>query len=117
MSYWTHVNGTVRFDYLEFTGDGPFDDDFSKYDIPEGSEGPLEYNFDAYDTDEDDDGSIRHGQLTVWGDLRDFDTANQQEVVEFLTKCTTGRSVRQGVCQINDDVFVYGEEKGWQKVH
>lgn len=125
MSYWTQVNGSIRFDSLPFT-DGGFDTDFgntctfdssdeewSNCTVPLGSEGSLQYKFVPY---ENDDHSITCGSLAIWGDLRGFEEEEHPKIIEWLNDISKNRIVRSGVCTINGKVYLYDEHsegKGW----
>lgn len=96
MSAWTHISGMVRMsgsgtvgcnptlgpttiEYPEFDGDHT---DYSKYEeawrqaekagTPCGSEGSVQWSW----TSNEKDSSVIAGHFSIWGDLRDFESAD-----------------------------------------
>jgi len=94
MSVWTHVAGVARFDCLRFSADEPtvdwdsifgkeiqYEDDWGAWDdfevnphhyMPAGSEGSLQKTV----WENPDTSCIASYTVTVFGDLRDYDSAD-----------------------------------------
>jgi hypothetical protein len=126
MSYWTHINGAIRFDMVRvfevgkikdyhFGNTCDFDDSkevWDACDVPCGQEGSLQYKYVPY---KNDDACITAGSLVIWGDLRGFEKEDQPKIIEWLNQCCTkyndqGLCVRDGVVQINELIYAYEEE-------
>ena len=102
MSQWTHVAGCIRIDDLDSIMYGTsamsrIAEAFKVYPLPEGSEGPLQVRI--IETREHES-SLSWGLAYVWGDLRDYD--NAQEVFAWAEEVCEQLSVRQ--CAILVDV-------------
>lgn len=117
MSCWTHVEAVFRIDdFAPFNHKTDFDSVFgkeclwetgdfkdaikhpSKY-LPMGSEGSLQKSVWT----NPDHGSLAMYVVTVWGDLRDFDSAD--EIEKWFRKCCSKFkfTLRQAVCDIKID--------------
>jgi len=81
MSQWTHVAGVFRIDHVVIRESHA--DVFKKLQIwldvnlPYGSEGPLQYALNYSGDEGPGHSSAWWGELTFWGDLRDFDDVNR----------------------------------------
>jgi hypothetical protein len=85
MSAWTHVVGCIRVDGISFLGVsvqkleqvlGPictFENWRDDSTLPRGSEGGLQYRVIEYDK------GLPWVSIPIWGDLRDFDSADEIE--------------------------------------
>lgn len=133
MSTWTHVAGVARFDCLRFSADEPrinWDDIFGKeiqyeddwdawcdYEVnphhymPAGSEGSLQKTI----WENPDIHCIASYTVTVFGDLRDYDSAD--DIIEWFKNAldNSGLSVRNAVIMAETDcsnpkTYVYGGE-------
>lgn len=112
MSQWTHVAGCIRIDSLgggditkiyelvdKFGRTCQFDDTpeiWERCNVPCGSEGSLQYKISR--TGEKD--SLDWGLVVIWGDLRDFDDAD--EILQWLEKACAGKMIRG--CAVKIDV-------------
>ena len=134
MSYWTTINGSIRFDAIPCVDDpikpmrtdfgntcnfGDSDEVWDKCNVPCGSEGSLHYKLVSYDEKD----CITNSTLVIWGDLRDFEVSDHHEIIEWLTRITDDDElmIRSGVIQLNDRVFVYrddslGEYGTWEEM-
>jgi len=98
MSILTHVSGSIRFDGLPGVSPVPdcgiacsFTDTSEQWDkcnIPCGSEGSL-----TISTWKDPSGSAALYTVTIFGDLRDYDDA--QEIIDYFKRITKRQAVRQ----------------------
>jgi len=107
MSIWTHVNGNIRFDGIEYNNLPKVDD----YDTPRGSEGPLEYHYQIVGT------GFVMANLTIWGDLRDYDDV--EEIIDWIKNITKNALVRSGVIEINAEnrdskILMYYGDYEWE---
>jgi hypothetical protein len=105
MSVWAHVVGCIRIDGIKQLGAdtrkiesalGPmctFDEWNDASTLPKGSEGGLQYRIIEYDT------GMPWVAIPIWGDLRDFDNANEIETWWLKTLPALG-TVRDAVLQI-----------------
>jgi len=87
MSQWTHVVGCIRVDGIPGMGDGRtldsikailgpedlFDAPNEDCTLPTGSEGSLQYRIVEYDS------GMRWLAITIWGDLRSYDSIDEIE--------------------------------------
>ncbi len=101
MSVWTHVNVAIRFDGLpgivpqakpDLGKTCKWDDDGDAWDactVPCGSEGSLQNSMVEYG------GGLPWLAAQIWGDLRDYDDAN--EIVAYLNRICEGQQIRDGV--------------------
>lgn len=131
MSNWTHVAGVIRVDYIKWDEDTP-ELDFDKligkechdYDtfvdadkhpelyLPMGSEGSLQKSVWI----NPDDSCCPRYVVSIFGDLRDHDSAD--EIIEwFKNKCESlGGKVRQATITVYNvyhgtKSYTYGEER------
>lgn len=84
-----------------------------KCDVPCGSEGSLFYHV----VENPSQSSISAYTLTIWGDLRDYDDA--EEICQYIYNITKDKMVRSGILEIHveyREVSVYryvDDEKNW----
>lgn len=111
MSIWTHINGCIRIDGIpsimdvsdnkmkeilgstcEYESSGAERD---ACNVPCGSEGSMQYKLIGAGT------GLILWTVPVWGDLRDYDDA--QEVTDWFNRVTqkSGLIIRDAVLQIN----------------
>ena len=131
MSIWTHVAGVMRVDYIKWDEDEPeldfdkllgkechdydFFEDADKHPelyLPMGSEGSLQKSIWI----SPDDSYVDRYTVSIFGDLRDHDSAD--EIIEwFKSKCELlGGKVRQGTITVYNEYYgaksyTYGEEE------
>lgn len=124
MSNWTHVAAVFRIDDLAFTDNRPdldkvfgkeciWGDDFSAFCrehdkqrehpedyLPMGSEGSLHKSV----WENPDDSAAAHWTVTVWGDLRDHE--NAEEIETWFRGCCNQLKfwLRQAVLTVTNDV-------------
>ena len=111
MSVWTHVAGVIRVDAIRCIGEQPDfnkifvrelwnEDTFGACNMPKGSEGSLDFRV----VENPDKDSMAAYTVVVFGDLRDFGSANMQEIEDWwervLKQCGM---VRQAVLQIQPE--------------
>jgi len=109
MSSWANIAGVIRFDALDREKQHPkkflgntccFDDEQSvwdKCDVPRGSEGSLQY--EIYENPIESSLAAYH--VLFYGDLRDKGEEILEEMQKYLDRISIGRSVRQGIFEIN----------------
>ena len=121
MSVWTHVAGVVRIDAIRFdpndipdfdsifgkewTFDDMWDDThvYTEFEenpnmfMPSGSEGSLQKS--AWINP--DRNCIASYVVTIFGDLRDYDTPN--EIIEWFKECCEKVSVRQAIITVKTE--------------
>ena len=121
MSVWTHVAGVIRIDAIRFDPNNipdfdaifgkewTFDDmwdnepvyiEFERFPerfMPNGSEGSLQKSVWV----NPDRSSMASYVVTIFGDLRDYDTPNA--VAEWFEECCEKVSVRQAVIAIETE--------------
>lgn len=131
MSIWTHIAGVARFDCLRFSADEPlvnwdsifgkeiqYEDDWgawcdyeanSQNYMPAGSEGSLQKTI----WENPDMHCIASYTVTVFGDLRDYDSAD--DIIEWFKKAlaNSGLPVRNAVIVAETEcgkpkTYVYG---------
>ncbi len=115
MSQWTHVNGSIRVDYLQidesddhlvklikskFGNIANWEDDDKAWEnctVPCGSEGSLKYSVELTG----DRSNLARIRVQVWGDLRDYGSDEEcEKIVDWLNKSCVGLAVRNGVFEI-----------------
>jgi hypothetical protein len=127
MSQWTHVAAVIRIDDLciddrppEFpdvgnmAAYGDSAETWARCDIPRGSEGSLQHTVWRNPKEN----HVSAYTVTVWGDLRDYD--NEEEIVAYLERITSGRTVRAGIAEIDTEgraaTVVQHTDDGWVKL-
>lgn len=118
MSFWTHVNGAIRFDYV---GDrklikkkdlgiiSTFENWKEETDMPCGSEGSLEYRI----IETNPPHNMARQTVVFWGDLRGFE--NDAELIAYFERIIEGRCIRSGVIHIDGQkkfILLYKSELG-----
>lgn len=121
MSIWTHVNASIRIDSLRFEDSSKinFEDLLivSTYEnpnpatnLPCGSEGSLEWSL----WENPSESSLAAYTLSIFGDLRDYDSQNQSKLIDWWKKLLKNFSVRQAVLQVEfedeESCHIYNEE-------
>ena len=118
MSYWTHVNGSIRVDSTPLkTKDvkGLFKtckfnsplEDWEACNVPRGSEGSIQvllhFNPDRYEA--------CRITMTIYGDLRGFEESQHHEIIEWINGIIKDNdmSVRDGVLTLNEKTYRYNE--------
>lgn len=107
MSIWTHVNASIRIDALRFE-DSPkinFEDLLivSTYEnpnpatnLPCGSEGSLKWSLWR----NSDESCLFSNTLNIFGDLRDYSSENESELIDWWKKLLKNFHVRQAILQV-----------------
>jgi len=126
MSIWTHVCGIIRIDSVPKMDKlwikeikeklGGYN---SPVKTPTGSEGDkIEYKIEIVG----EKNSLNRGIIYIWGDLRDFDVTNFQEIRDWLDRIDELSNcwIRQGVVRIedsNDNLVVLNWEGIWKIIY
>lgn len=118
MSYWTHVNGSIRVDSVQLKNkeikalfktckfDSPFEE-WEDCNVPRGSEGSLQvllhFNSSKYEA--------CRVTMTIYGDLRGFEESRHHEIIEWINGIIKDNdmSVRDGVLTLNNKTYRYNE--------
>lgn len=118
MSYWTHVNGSIRVDSVQLKNkeikalfktckfDSPFEE-WEDCNVPRGSEGSLQvllhFNSSKYEA--------CRVIMTIYGDLRGFDESRHHEIIEWINGIIKDNDmfVRDGVLTLNGKTYRYNE--------
>jgi len=129
MRIWTHINASIRLDNTHFdekykpnlgpSTDSIYENGDKEYDgiIPCGSEGSLKYNI-WYGKGE---GNVADCTVSIFGDLRDYD--NVEEILNYFTNITKGKSVRSGILEIDlphkydYQIYKYVLQKHWLRTN
>lgn len=118
MSIWTHVNGSIRFDYLRITKeldlkgiigntcgyDDRGDDDWKNCTVPCGSEGSLQYSIWT----NPHKNSLAAYTVNIWGDLRDYE--DHSEIKLWFQRILNKAPVRNVVLEVEVEsrsAFIY----------
>lgn len=124
MSFWTHVNGSLRVDSL--TGDmrnlfrtvgfWGKDEEWEACNVPCGSEGSLDISI-WYNPQPND--ASRY-TINFFGDLRGFEEDEQPEIIEWLDNLIKDNNmiIRGGIVTINKKTYRYFEhiDENWDVV-
>ena len=118
MSYWTHVNGSIRVD------DTPLTDkqikalfrtcsfkspaaDWEACNVPRGKEGSLHvdlnFNYDKYEA--------CRVTMTISGDLRGFEESQHHNIIDWINAIINDNDmcIRDGVLTVNEKTYRYRE--------
>ena len=126
MSYWTHVNSSIRIDNPYFVEDKEFKNtdelirnlfktvDFNgtkkqweECNVPCGSEGSLQASIWI---NKNKNHCGRYA-VNLFGDLRDFEELQHKDIVDWINNLIIDNSlsIRDGVMTINEKVYRYNE--------
>jgi hypothetical protein len=127
MSYWTHVNGIMRFD-----SDVDRDKEMKKMcrtadwdsgrtvkkrcNVPMGSEGSLDVSLVVKKSNI---GQSRKYTLSFFGDLRDYPQKKEKDIMKWLTNLIKEHDliVRDAVVTVNEVTYRHYVNVGFQKIH
>jgi hypothetical protein len=134
MSQWTHINGSIRIDYLQLENpDKEIIEDIKKHfgnicdfysnremwkncNVPLGSEGSVQYDVQLTG----DAHSLARVRIQIWGDLRNYE--NTEEIIEWIKQATKELIIRDGVIQIDVEskektILIWNDDKDeWQNI-
>lgn len=119
MSYWTHVNGSIRVDFSKVRNDEmsklfktaysfPTREEREACNVPSSSEGSLNvsvwYNKDLRDT--------RGPVITIFGDLRDYGENGLDEIIDWINNVIHENEmvIRDGILTINEKIYRFNHE-------
>ena len=127
MSYWTHVNGIMRFDSdtdrdkemrgMCKTADYNASRIKKKHcNVPMGSEGSLDVSLWKK---KHEVGQARSYTLSFFGDLCNYPQKKEKDIVKWLTNLIKEHDlrVRDAVVTVNADTYRYYVNVGFQKIH
>jgi len=95
MSIWTHVNGSIRIDGLNYSKLPKI----WKFDVPTGSEGGIEFDYKIVGV-----GAVL-AVFNLWGDLRDYE--NVDEIINWIETSFKDNIIRSGIVEIDCEASDY----------